>query len=143
LLITYQQRHLCRAIYLKISDMITTIIHLFIRKTFGGAFILLMQKEIGSQYEDGTPQRKERKRESVWERCANRISKKFIFFCKRLIFFVYFRSFWGADVKINFFKNKKHHFDAFRHEKYFEKQLQPHSQHERIGKITFYEKIKS
>jgi hypothetical protein len=49
---------------------------------FGGAFILLMQKEIGNQYEDGTPQRKERKRESVWERCANRIPKKFIFVVK-------------------------------------------------------------
>jgi hypothetical protein len=27
-----------------------------------------------------------------------------------------------------FFKNKKSYFDAFRYEKHFEKQLQPHSQ---------------
>jgi hypothetical protein len=39
--------------------------------------------------------------------------------------------------KLIFLKIKKHHFDAFRHEKYFKKQLQPHSQHEKIGKNNF------
>ena len=31
-------------------------------------------------------------------------------------------------LKMIFKKMKKHHFDAFRHEKHFEKQPQPHSQ---------------
>jgi hypothetical protein len=31
------------------------------------------------------------------------------------------------DVKNNFKKIKKHHFDTFRHEKQFKKQLQSHS----------------
>jgi len=33
---------------------------------------------------------------------------------------------------------KKHHFDAFRHEKHFEKQLQPHSQ---TVAAVYYSKI--
>jgi len=52
--------------------------------------------------------------------------KNSIFFVK-IFFFVCFLSFWYADLKNNFLKNKKNHFDAFRHEKYFEKQSQPHS----------------
>jgi len=49
-------------------------------------------------------------------------SKKFKFFFLKIIFFVYFESFWCVDLKNNFFKNKKHHFDAFQNEKHFEKQ---------------------
>ena len=33
-----------------------------------------------------------------------------------------------SDLKNNFKKIKKYHFDTFQHEKHFEKQLQPHSQ---------------
>jgi len=37
--------------------------------------------------------------------------------------------------KIIFKKLKKYHFDAFRHEKHFEKQPQPYSQTAFIGKL--------
>ena len=42
--------------------------------------------------------------------------------------FLYFKSFWCADFKNNFLKNKKNYFNAFRYKKHFEKQPQPFSQ---------------
>ena len=49
---------------------------------------------------------------------------KFVF-CKKLIFLFVLNCF---DTLISKIFLKKHYFDAFRHEKHFEKQPQPHSQ---------------
>jgi hypothetical protein len=35
----------------------------------------------------------------------------------KINFFICFGSFWSADLKNNFEKNKKNHFDTFQHEK--------------------------
>jgi len=53
---------------------------------------------------------------------------KFIFFLLKINIFLYFKSFWCADFKNNFLKNKKNYFNAFRYKKHFEKQPQPFSQ---------------
>jgi len=41
---------------------------------------------------------------------------------------MFFLSFWYADIKNIFFKNKKYYFDTFSNKKHFEKQPLPHSQ---------------
>jgi hypothetical protein len=53
-----------------------------------------------------------------------------IIFLLKINFFICFGSFWCGDLKNDFKKMKKNHFDAFQHEKHFEKQpqSQPHSQ---------------
>jgi len=53
--------------------------------------------------------------------------KKSIFFAKNN-FFICFGSFWCANLKNDFKKIKKYHFDTFQYEKYFEKQPQSHLQ---------------
>jgi hypothetical protein len=53
--------------------------------------------------------------------------KNFNFFYKNFFLYILDR-FDALILKIIFKKIKKHHFDAFQHGKYFEKQPQPHSQ---------------
>jgi hypothetical protein len=64
----------------------------------------------------------------VWEREANRVPLIFDFFCLKWIFFYIFRSFWCADIKNNFFKIKKLHFNAFLSTNHFEPPPLPQSQ---------------
>jgi hypothetical protein len=56
-------------------------------------------------------------------------SKKLKMFLLKIIFYIYVLNRFDALIsKIILKKMKKHHFDAFRHKKHFEKQQQPHSQ---------------
>jgi hypothetical protein len=63
---------------------------------------------------------------NIFENMGQPVFLKKIFFLLKINFFIYFGSFRCVDLKNNFLKIKKHYFDAFRHEKHFEKQLHPH-----------------
>jgi hypothetical protein len=63
---------------------------------------------------------------STFKHCSTTFLKKLFFFVK---FFLYILDCFYADLKNNFKKTKKkHHFDIFQLEKYFQKQPQLHFQ---------------
>ena len=63
---------------------------------------------------------------SIFKNAGQPAFLKKSFFLLKINFFICFGSFRCVDLKNNFLKIKKHHFDAFQHEKHFQKQPQPH-----------------